>query len=275
MFNLIKCILRVLDGFTTEDSTRSKLFLPAGRLLHKKSTIIAEIAAFPHHLRIDSVMFESTGDKLQVETSSTGQYYFDGVVKVPSPDKYYKRTGSLVGYTGHYQNINDQDHVLESPNTKLMIRGYTGHRPYLKNLCGEPLIPSEEKQRQRLGLEPADKQNDDNEEGPVAGDNFNFRVFAKHMDILERYSTSVQALLERGQTQETLLRIVQAKMSERVNSYALQLIRTRKLFEAFDINGDGVLDEGEFRICLEKLNIQFDDVQSLALFAYFDDNNDG
>ena len=64
-------------------------------------------------------------------------------------------------------------------------------------------------------------------------------------------------------------------MSERVNSYALQLIRTRKLFEAFDINGDGVLDEGEFRICLEKLNIQFDDVQSLALFAYFDDNNDG
>ena len=95
------------------------------------------------------------------------------------------------------------------------------------------------------------------------------------MDMLERYSTSVLALLERGQTPETLLRIVQAKMSERVNSYALQLIRTRKLFEAFDINGDGVLDEGEFRICLEKLNIQFDDVQSLALFAYFDDNNDG
>lgn len=95
------------------------------------------------------------------------------------------------------------------------------------------------------------------------------------MDTEERYSTAAQQLLERGQTQEMLLRIVQAKMSERVNSYALQLIRTRKLFEAFDANGDGVLDETEFRVCLEKLNIQFDDVQVLALFAYFDYNNDG
>ena len=72
-----------------------------------------------------------------------------------------------------------------------------------------------------------------------------------------------------------LLRIVQAKMSERVNSYAMQLVKTRKLFEAFDINKDGVLDEGEFRICLEQLNIQLTDVQNLALFAYFDGNNDG
>lgn len=219
-------------------------------------------------------MFGSTEDQLQLESSSKEQYYYDGFVKT-SPGKYHKRTGSLVGYTGHYPNREEEEHVLESPNTKLMIRGYTGHRPYLKNLCGEPLIPSEEKQRQRLGLDSMDDKNENDDDGPVAGDNFNFRVFAKHMDILERYSTSVQALLERGQTQETLLRIVQAKMSERVNSYALQLIRTRKLFEAFDINGDGVLDEGEFRICLEKLNIQFDDVQSLALFAYFDDNNDG
>lgn len=45
--------------------------------------------------------------------------------------------------------------------------------------------------------------------------------------------------------------------------------------QAFDLNHDGVLDEGEFRICLEKLNIQLDDVQALALFAYFDHNNDG
>lgn len=227
-----------------------------------------------HHC--GSVMFGTRdSNNLEVETSGR-DFYYDGVVKMPSPNnKYYRRTGSLVGYTGHYPSERDEEHVLESPNTKLMIRGYTGHRPYLKNLCGEPLIPSEEKQRQRQGLESASKDNVDEEDGPVQGDNFNFRVFAKHMDILERYSTAVQALLERGQTQETLLRIVQAKMSERVNSYALQLIRTRKLFEAFDINGDGVLDEGEFRICLEKLNIQFDDVQSLALFAYFDDNNDG
>ena len=221
------------------------------------------------------IMFGSSQEDGIGVIDTSNNFTYDGVVRVHNNGRHYKRTGSLVGYTGHYSHPREEGHILESPNTKLMIRGYTGHRPYLKNLCGEPLIPSEEKQRERLGLDRTDLVHTGEEEGPQQGDNFNFRVFAKHMDILERYSTSVQALLERGQTQETLLRIVQAKMSERVNSYALQLIRTRKLFEAFDINGDGVLDEGEFRICLEKLNIQFDDVQSLALFAYFDDNNDG
>ena len=38
----------------------------------------------------------------------------------------------------------------------------------------------------------------------------------------------------------------------------------------FDVNGDGVLDEVEFREGLERINIQFDDVQFLATFAYFD-----
>ena len=223
-----------------------------------------------------AVMFESPSNSRYMETGRASNTYVDGVVQVSSDtNRFYRRTGALEGYTGHFIKKDMDEHVLESPNKKLMIRGYTGHRPYLKNLCGEPLIPSEQKQRAKLGLDDTNANCDEDEDGPQQGDNFNFRVFAKHMDILERYSTSVQALLERGQTQETLLRIVQAKMSERVNSYALQLIRTRKLFEAFDINGDGVLDEGEFRICLEKLNIQFDDVQSLALFAYFDDNNDG
>lgn len=102
-----------------------------------------------------------------------------------------------------------------------------------------------------------------------------FRTYAKHVDLVERYNTAVEQLLERGQTQEMLLRILQTKMSERIHSYASQVIRARKVFEAFDVNGDNVLDENEFRICLEKLNIQLDDLQCLALFAYFDTNNDG
>ena len=32
---------------------------------------------------------------------------------------------------------------------------------------------------------------------------------------------------------------------------------------------------GQFRVCLERLNCQFEDFQCLALFAYFDDDNDG
>lgn len=102
-----------------------------------------------------------------------------------------------------------------------------------------------------------------------------FRAYAKHMDLLERYNSARQTLFEKGQTPEILLRIVQSKFSERVSSYANQQIRTRKLFEAFDFNSDGVLNEHEFRCCLEKLNIQFDDVQVLSLFSFFDRENVG
>ncbi len=69
--------------------------------------------------------------------------------------------------------------------------------------------------------------------------------------------------------------MVQAKISERVRSYAEQMVGLRKLFEAFDFNSDGVLDEMEFRECLERCNIQFDDVQVLSLFAYFDGSYSG
>jgi hypothetical protein len=194
--------------------------------------------------------------------------------------QYYKRSGILAGYTGFFPHKSAEDvHELGIPNEKYMIRGYTGFRPFRRSVIGEPRVPNEERQaviRQTLhnGGSPT---NDSSEElkVPTEGHFVNFRAFAKHMDTIERYHTAVSQLVERGQSQEMLLRIAQAKMSERVNSYAVQLIRTRKLFEAFDLNGDGVLDEGEFRICLEKLNIQLDDVQALALFAYFDHNNDG
>lgn len=66
------------------------------------------------------------------------------------------------------------------------------------------------------------------------------------MDTIERYQTSVIQLRERGQSQEMLLRIVQAKMSERVNSYAVQLIRTRKLFEVSTITISIVLSIHHF-----------------------------
>jgi len=215
---------------------------------------------------------EYTGDDDMRYNNSNN---FVGINKLKG-SRYQRGSGALTGYTGHFTKNFVEGHVLEQPMTKMMIRGYTGHRPYLKNLCGAPLIPSEEKQLQQLeNLSKTNEMKGTEDVGPTEGVNFNFRSFAKHMDTIERYAQSVRALIEKGQSQEMLLRIVQAKMSERVNSYALQMIRTRKLFEAFDINGDGVLDEGEFRICLEKLNIQFDDVQNLALFAYFDDNNDG
>lgn len=163
-----------------------------------------------------------------------------------------------------------------------------GFRPARREVVGEPSVPNEVKQMaiKRASPRPGssssgshtpskDSQNSSPRAMSDGGAVANFRAYARQLDMLERYNQATQQLLERGQSQEQLLRIVQSKLSERVNSYAWQQIRTRKLFEANDVNQDGVLDEGEFRICLEKMNIQFDDVQALALFAYFDFNNDG
>lgn len=163
----------------------------------------------------------------------------------------------------------------------VLNNGSLGHRPGRTFVVGEPIIPGEPKQaliRTSSRDSLHSPSNDSIPKTPSAGAEqlmSTFRTYASHMDTIERYHTAVEQLIQRGQSQEMLLRIVQAKMSQRVNSFSAQVIRTRKLFEAFDINQDGVLDENEFRICLEKLNIQFDDVQCLALFAYFDVNNDG
>lgn len=104
---------------------------------------------------------------------------------------------------------------------------------------------------------------------------YNFRNYAKQLDMVERYNNAVEEIERDGQTQLMLLSIVQSKLSERVHSYSQQITRTKRIFDTFDFNHDGVLDENEFRLCLEKINIQFDDVQCLALFAYFDTNWDG
>jgi len=102
-----------------------------------------------------------------------------------------------------------------------------------------------------------------------------FRSFGKHMDTLERYETARQELYRRGQTQQMLMRIVQAKLSERVSSYAQQQIWIRNLFGNFAKNGGTEVPEAEFRQCLELMNIQFDDCQFLALFAFFDADHNG
>ena len=156
------------------------------------------------------------------------------------------------------------DHILEKKLKKQVIIGYTGYLRDTGNIVGVPIATTIN--RETKGNIESDTKKDFQS---------NFRAYAKHMDINERYHDAVMTLLSRGQTQQMLLKIVQAKISQRVKSYAEQKIATKLLFEAFDFNKDGVLDEMEFRECLEKMNCQFDDVQSLALFALFDDNNGG
>lgn len=206
----------------------------------------------------------------------------------------YRRPGSLTGYTGYYSHRGTETHELEQSCEKYMIRGYTGNilnafylylllvsphelgfRPYRRSAVGEPVVPSLERQFTTRSLSLSGDINITTEKAPQETTARHFRTFVKHVDTVERYNTAVEQLLERGQTQEMLLRIVQSKLSERIHSYASQVLRWRQIFDSFDSNGDGVLDESEFRICLEKQNVQFDDVQCLALFAYFDTNYDG
>jgi hypothetical protein len=135
-----------------------------------------------------------------------------------------------------------------------MIRGYSGFVPESRTVCGTPIIPSDEKQKQKhdeeLGIyrKSSFSRHAETRSPSPDPDDFNtFRVYANNMDLIERYTEATSRLLDRGQSPEMLLAIVQMKMSERVKSYAEQLISLRKLFEAFDFNGDGVLTEHEFR----------------------------
>jgi Ca2+-binding EF-hand superfamily protein len=200
-------------------------------------------------------------------------------------DIYWKRPNDyLDGYTGTLPQRSDP-YVLDMPMRRIVIRGYTGFIPNSYQVIGAPAIPSEEKQikRERRRKHYMDGNTVQFEESSGSLANYldsnrhsnGFRSFGKGMDLPERYEAAVTELLRRGQTQEMLLKIVQAKFSERVKSYAEQHIRVRKLFEAFDNHGTGALSETRFRECLESCNVQFDDIQILALFAYFDPDYTG
>jgi Ca2+-binding EF-hand superfamily protein len=191
-----------------------------------------------------------------------------------SNSQYWKRPDDLKkSYKGHVPQFSDrldtirphyrgrdEPHPLEVPYTIKPTCGYSGYLPHASTMTGGPAHLGEKEE-----VEPV-------KHGEVVS---NFRNYAKNMDTIERYTNAVEQLKARGQTQTMLIRLVQNKLAERVMSYAEQKLKTRLLFEAMDVNGDFVLDETEFRICLEKVNVQLDDVQSLALFAYFDEDYGG
>jgi hypothetical protein len=177
----------------------------------------------------------------------------------------------LDGYTGHVPEdvIDTEDerfqHPLEIPYKRVIKTGYSGFIPNAATFAGKAL--------NRIDEPSADEEQDDIEDAAMF--QTNFRTYAKNMDISERYANAIDQLHERGQTQQMLIKLVQNKIAERVRSYAEQVILLRLLFEQVDINHDFALDEQEFRQCLEGINVQLDDIQVLALFAYFDNEEVG
>ena len=208
---------------------------------------------------------------------------------IPSnKDPNSKYSVALKGYTGFIPRVTPKNDIEEVPYHRVMIRGYSGHLNNTYEVCGTPLIPSLEKQEEKLAERTLQNSSSPNSmsrninstqlhvEQSALGSSFtNFRTYGKHMELEERYHNAIQKLWKRGQTQQMLLRMVQCKLSENVSTYTQQYCRSRKIYEYFDLDSSGTLDEHEFRQFLELQNCYFDDIQSLALFAYFDSNKTG
>lgn len=182
---------------------------------------------------------------------------------------------------GTCRNTKEDKHVLDTNQRRRMIRGYSGFIPEGKTISGRPIIPSDEKQEQNINemtigrtsrtqSNQYNSNNIDDRRDSEVDDYSSFREVAKHMDILERYAEATSQLLKRGQSPEMLLKLVQAKISERVQNYANQLITVKLQFQSFGVDVNDGLNESGLRDCLEKINIQLDDVQLLSLFSYFD-----
>eukprot|EP01041_Mallomonas_annulata_P000615 gene615-1188_t len=189
----------------------------------------------------------------------------------------FKQFPPMDGYTGHIPpgRLNS-DSPPSSPDI-IKIRGYSGFIKGSKNIYGQPIIPDEEVQLERIASKTllTDKSvarsSIPRKKGQFDEDDENYL----DLDLQEKYLAAMEHLWVRGQTPQMLLRILQGKVSERFSKYSDELIKVRKHFEAFDVTGVGSMDVPAFRQCIELLGCHFDEVQSLALFSYFDDNHDG
>lgn len=184
----------------------------------------------------------------------------------------------IPGYTGCRAIPDAGTDALNSPLRKLKIPGYTGHMKGQLHVIGERTIPSEHEQLTGMTFRSVN-----------CGDHYELMktysqsISSRHMatnenedkDLQEIYLNALEALWRRGQTPQMLLRMLQGKVSERNSCFADQQVRVRKLFQSFDYVGSGSLNISGFRKCLEHISCQFDEVQSLALFAFFDEDRSG
>lgn len=181
---------------------------------------------------------------------------------------------TLRGYSGDTRKPHVENHVLESVHRRRVIRGYSGFIPDGKSVTGRPIIPSDENQRRNddisLGTLSPDCNARFRSDVSAGADNNILGERIKRMDLLERYADATRALVAREQSPEVLIKLVQAKISERVQSYAQQLKIVKLEFEQYKVDPEDGFNEAALREVLERMNIQFDDVQSLALFAFFD-----
>jgi flagellar biosynthesis GTPase FlhF len=180
-------------------------------------------------------------------------------VKPFLPKNWKRPENTLYGYTGFSERV-QEPHVLDEPLSRRVIRGYSGFIPQARTVCGAASVPTQKQQAEKEKLQRRRKEmynrsksprSERSAEKPEEDENFlfpdtarvaasmeHFREYTRNLDLAERYEQAVERIMERGQTQEMLLRMVKAKISERVKSYSEQRVSLRKLFEAFDFNSE-------------------------------------
>lgn len=186
---------------------------------------------------------------------------------------------TLTGYSGDVKKRTTDDDEDIPVRNRRYIRGYTGFIPGAKAIFGRPVIPSDEQQRINneilMGTYSPPQTATFVDRGNDQDECSQFRNSMARMNLLERYDDATRELFKREQSPEMLVELVQAKIAERVHTYAEQIKFVKLEFQQYKVNPDVGFNEGALRDVLMRMNIHLDDVQSLALFAFFDIDNVG
>lgn len=254
--------------------------MPGSRPLYQSRTVSEAIGV----TRETSSPRAALGEKLKI-TQYTGYRPMETKeIMTSNPADLYEecRRSGIVGYSGHVHGARSSYGLTYKDTVARSLEGSDVERhrtSSFNNTNGDgfdtflsaPSTPGSSRPTSQQGGAAAASS------APISdnGVPHSFRSFGSQMDRVERYDEAIAQLERMGHSQDMLLKMVQAKIQERVSSAAEQVIKVRKMFEAFDIDGSGDMDEIEFRLCLERLNVQLTDVQALALFALFDEKCEG
>lgn len=186
---------------------------------------------------------------------------------------------TLRGYTGDAKSRTGDDDDNVPVRNRRYIRGYTGFIPGAAAIYGKPIIPSDEQQRINneifMGTYSPPQTTSFVDKYIEQDDCSKFLDSMKRTSLLERYDDATRELFKREQSPEMLVKLVQSKIAERVKNYAEQMKFVKLEFQQYKVNPEVGFNEVALREVLMRMNIHLDDVQSLALFAFFDTNGVG
>lgn len=167
-------------------------------------------------------------------------------------------------------------HILDIPFRRKTeyIQGFTGQIPNSREIFGESII-------QNL------KKSEDQDKKFVqtliitaneAEHSFDLNDYRRKMSIREKYNEAISSVELSGLTQITLLKIAQSKVSDNLRSTADSIAYIKNTIKYFNLTRQddiNFLDVDQFKYCLNTFKVVLSDIQSIALFAFFDNDFKG